>query len=270
MGAEALGSYLAKRFPDKKYFYITSDYTWGWSTEESLRKFTNTENTASHKRVLTPLGTTDFKKPLKIAKASNADVLVLVLFGRDMQNGIRQATVMGLKKKMQIVVPIIELSMAEGAGPKIMEDVIGTSDFNWQVPYKYKYQKGIDFVEKFLARFDRYPCWGAATAYTNMLQYRDAVERAGSFDTAKVIKALEGHKFSLLKNEQEWREFDHQNVQDVYLVKCKPASKVVRDKLGLDFYEILDRTPGSQAVQTREEWDAVRKANGLPTHLEPL
>jgi ABC-type branched-subunit amino acid transport system substrate-binding protein len=265
MGAVALGDYLKKKYTGKKYFFITSDYTWGWSTEESIRTFTNTADTTIHERALTKLGTKDFKKELMIAKMKQPDVLVLILFGQDMQNAIRQATIMGLKDKMEIIVPIIELSMAEGAGPKIMEGVVGTSDYNWQVPYKYNYAKGKQFVEDFKTAYDRYPCWGAATAYTNVWEWKNAVERAKSFDSAKVVTAMEGHSFSLLKNEQTWRDFDHQNVQDVYLVKMKPAKEIVSDVYGLDYFDIINKIDGKKAVRTREQWNKVRTDNNLPT-----
>ncbi len=44
MTANALGSYLTSTFGDAKYFYVTADYTWGWSSESSIREFTNTSD----------------------------------------------------------------------------------------------------------------------------------------------------------------------------------------------------------------------------------
>lgn len=272
MGAKTLGGYLKQNFPDKKYFYVTSNYTWGWSTEESMRKFTNTTDEGVHKSIKTPLGANDqqFKKALSFAKMVKPDVLVLVLFGADMSNAIRLATTMGLKNNMQIIVPILELGLTEGGGPKVMEGVIGTSDWNWQIPYKYQYKSGIEFVEKFAARYKRYPCWGAATAYTNLWEYKHAVERAKSFQSAKVIQALEGHNFTLLKDNQQWRAFDHQCVQSVYIVKCKPQMEVLKDKFKLDYFEILNKSAGENVVQTRAEWNQRRKQVNMLTELEGL
>ncbi|MFH2059774.1 MAG: substrate-binding protein [Pseudomonadota bacterium] len=272
MGAKALSSYLNKEYAGKKYFYIVSDYTWGWSSEESIRKFTNTEDKTLHKRVLTRLGAekAEFEKALLLAKMIRPDVLVLVLFGQDMSTAIKIANARGLKKTVQIVVPILELGLAQGAGPQAMENIIGTSDWNWQVPYKYNYKKGKGFVEKFTERYQRYPCWGAATAYTNLYEYSLAVKRAGSFDSTSVIKALENHTFTLLKDEQFWRDFDHQNVQSVYVVKCKPSIEVLKDKLQLDYFEVLDRFSGIDLVQDHSEWVKARIAKGKSATLELL
>jgi branched-chain amino acid transport system substrate-binding protein len=49
MAAKALASYLKNNFSGKKYFYVTADYTWGWTTEASLRKLTDTEDKSIHK-----------------------------------------------------------------------------------------------------------------------------------------------------------------------------------------------------------------------------
>jgi len=272
MGAKVLSSYLNKEYAGKKYFYIVSDYTWGWSSEESIRKFTKTEDKTLHKRILTRFGgkKAEFEKAVWLAKMIKPDVLVLVLFGKEMSTAIKIANGMGLKNKTQIVVPVLELGFAEESGPEVMENVIGTSDWNWQVPYKYNYKRGKEFVEKFTKRYERYPCWGAATAYTNVYEYSQAVERAGSFESAGVIKALENHKFTLLKDEQMWRSFDHQCVQSVYVVKCKPAIEVLKDRLKLDYFEVLDRFSGKDIVQNRLEWIKVRAENSKSVFLEPL
>ncbi|MBN2211743.1 MAG: substrate-binding protein [Sedimentisphaerales bacterium] len=273
MGAKAIADYLNKNFAGKKYLYITADYTWGHTTESSVRKFTNTEDTNTHKGMLTPFPKAteeDFKKAISFAKMVKPDVLVLVLFGNDMVMGIRQATTQGLKSQMQIVVPNLTLGMAEGGGPKVMEGVIGALPWCWQVPYKYNYERGKQFVETFAAKYNRYPSTSGASAYAILYEYKAAVERAGSFDTAAVVKALEGHEYQLLKDKQQWRDFDHQSVQTVYAVKCKPEAEVLKDKFKLDYFEIINEVPGAQAVCTRDEWNAERSAAGKPTELEPL
>ncbi|WP_163338300.1 substrate-binding protein [Desulfopila sp. IMCC35008] len=273
MGAKTLASYLNDHFPaDKnKYFYITADYTWGHTTEASMRHFTGTDNSKDHKRITTPFpGATDkdFRKVISFAKIIDPDVLVLVLFGKDMSTAIRQATIQGLKARMQIVVPNLTLGMAESGGPKVMEGVIGTLPWTWIVPYKYEYPEGQSFVEKFTERFGRYPSTSGASAYTILYEYKAAVERAGTLRSEDVISELEGHTYRRLKDDQTWREFDHQSVQTVYAVKCRPATEVMKDKYRLDYFEIIDLLPGEEAVRTREEWNSDRVKADRPLQLE--
>lgn len=273
MGARALAPYLNKNFARKKYFYVTANYTWGWTTEESLRKLTGTANKAAHPGVLTPFPTAvagDFKSALEKARAASPDVLVLVLFGTDMVNAINMANGMGLKQRMQIVVPNLTLGMAEDAGPVAMEGVIGALPWYWRIPLTNNYPEGKRFVEKFESKYHRYPDTSGASAYVNLKEYKAAVERAGTFETRAVIKALEGHTYIGLKDKQVWRAFDHQSVQTVYAVKCKPANDVKADKYRLDYFEIIDSMPGAQAAITHEEWKAHRRAAGKPVSLEKL
>ncbi|KPA15633.1 branched-chain amino acid ABC transporter substrate-binding protein, partial [Candidatus Magnetomorum sp. HK-1] len=116
----------------------------------------------------------------------------------------------------------------------------------------------------------RYPCWGASKAYTALWEYKQAVERAGSFEASAVIRSLEGHKFSILKDEEQWRKFDHQNIQTIFLVKCKEKKAVLKDPYKLDFFDIIDYLPGGRSARTYEEWKTDRLKANLPTYLEKL
>jgi ABC-type branched-subunit amino acid transport system substrate-binding protein len=188
MSAKAISKYLNKHFNGKRYFYITADNTWGWSTESSLRKLTNTEDTKTHPGVLTPFPSKDFRTALREAQAANPEVLVLVLFGDEMAKAVRTAAKMGMKDRMQIVVPNLTIGMAERGTPTDMEGVIGAVPWTWKVPYAYSYDRGKQF----------------------------------------------------------------------------------KDKYHLDYFDFLDSISGQEAVRTREQWNAVRKATNKLTRLEEL
>lgn len=270
MTAKALSQYLNRHHADQNYFYITADYTWGWSVEESVRKFSNTEDTEQHKGVKTPFPRaliTDFRVALEQAAESDAEVLMLVLFGDDMVRALNAAYEMGLTKRMQVVVPNLTLGMARQVGPTIMEGVVGAAPWVWNLPYENNYQRGKDFVEAFSSRYEMRPSSSAASAYSIVYQYKAAVERAGTTNTRAVIRELEGHRYSFLKDEQYWRAFDHQNVQTVYVVKVKPREKIMADQFSSDYFDIIDSMPGDEAAQTREEWEARRREAGKPVSL---
>lgn len=277
MAAKAMASYLSDSYKDEKYFFISADYNWGKTTEASVRRFTGSMDKSKHKGVKVPFNpakredfTKKLKKALNYAKSQKPKVLVLVLFGKDMVDGVKYATRMGLKKKMQIVVPNLTLGMAEGASPKFMEGVVGALPWCWKVPEKYGFEKGKKFVASFVKEYKRYPSTSGASAYTILYQYKEAVERAKSFESAKVVSALENHSYTLLKDKQTWRALDHQSVQSVYLVKCKEKAAVDADQFKLDYFEVISRLDGESAVRTEEEWKAVRKKAGLKESLEDL
>lgn len=265
MSAKLVSKYIKKVHKEKELFFVTADYTWGWSTENSIRKFSNTKDKNTHGRALVPFpGATevDFKSALEAARLAVPDVLVLVLFGNDMAKALQLAAEMGLREKMTIMVPNLTLGMAQSAGPDAMEGVVGAVPWTWNIPYEYGFEKGKLFVENFAKRYDAYPSSSAASAYSILYQYKEAVERAGSFETAKVIKALEGHKYTALKDEQEWRKFDHQNIQTVYVAKGKPKADILKDKFQSDYFEIIDMMDGNKAARNQRQWKNDRfKAN---------
>ncbi len=271
MSAKALGSYLSEQYGDSNYFYITSDYTWGWSVEESLRRFTGTTDHSLSPGVTTPFPnalTSHFRAALEEAADSDAEVLALVLFGDDMVRAVNIAYSMGLHKRMQIVVPNITLGMAMEVGPTIMEGVIGAVPWVWNLPAEQGYERGEKFVNAFSEQYKMRPSSAAASAYSIVYQYRDAVERAGTTRTGAVIRELEGHSYTLLKDEQQWRDFDHQNVQSVHVVRIRPREQILADRYSSDYFEIVHTLAGPDAVRTREEWQQARRKASKPLTLQ--
>jgi len=271
MSAKVLGQYLSKTLPNKRYFYVTADYTWGHTSEASLRQATATDNAAQHASVRIPFPgarLADYQDALTQAAASNAEILALVLFGEDLVRAMRVAKDLGLTERMQIVAPNLTQSMVEQAGPNLMAGVIGTEPWTWRVPALEKSARGQAFVEAFKTRYEMYPSSSAASAYSIVQQWADAATRAKSLDSEALIKALEGHRYTLLKDEQQWRAFDHQNLQTVYAVKVKPRDEVLKDPLKQDYFEIVDRLDASSALPSLAEWQAERRAGGQPLTLQ--
>jgi ABC-type branched-subunit amino acid transport system substrate-binding protein len=271
MSARVLGQYLNEHLPGKRYFYITSDYTWGHTSESSLRQATGTQDSAKHPGVRTPFPgarLSQYRAALEQARDSGADVLALVLFGEDMVRAMRIANDLGLTKQMQIAVPNLTQSMVELAGPDIMRGVLGTEPWTWRVPEIEGSVAGQAFVKNFDERYQTHPSSSAASAYSIVYQWADAATRAKSIASEQVIAALEGHRYSLLKDEQQWRAFDHQNVQTVYAVRVKPREEVLKDRFKQDYFEIVHRLSGEQAAPTLAEWQDERRAGNQPLKLQ--
>jgi ABC-type branched-subunit amino acid transport system substrate-binding protein len=149
-----------------------------------------------------------------------------------------------------------------------MQGVIGTEPWTWRVPELVGSEAGKAFVRDFTERYQVYPSSAAASAYSIVHQWADAAERARSLDSEALIKALEGHSYRLLKDQQQWRAFDHQNVQSVYAVRVKPRAEVMKDALRQDYFEIVHQLDGAQAAPSLAEWQAERQAAGQPSTLQ--
>ena len=195
-------------------------------------------------------------------------MLALVLFGEDLVRAMRIAQNLGLTKRMQIVAPNLTQHMVEQAGPGIMQGVLGTEPWTWRVPALEKSARGEAFVKDFSQRYEMYPSSSAASAYSIVYQWADAVQRSKSLDSEALIKALENHSYSLLKDQQQWRAFDHQNLQTVYAVKVKARDEVLKDPLKQDYFEIVDRLDASSALPNLAEWQAERRAGDQPLTLQ--
>ena len=263
MTGAALAPVLAKEYgTDRKAYHLTADYTWGWSQEGSIKKYTEALGWKTVKAVRTPLGAGDFSQYLTPVLNSGADVLVLNHYGKDMVNSLTQAVQFGMRdkqvngKQFQIVVPLFSRLMAQGAGEAI-KGIYGSTNWNWQ----FTDAASKAFVKSFGKEYGFPPSQAAHTCYVQTILYANACEMAGTFAPVGVIKALEGFKFDGLGNgPTEYRAADHQCFKDVLVVKGKekPASKY-------DLLEVVDITPRSKV-----EYDAKMLGGDLgPVNMKP-
>ena len=244
MSGAALAPILEKEFgKDRTAYHLTADYTWGWSQEGSIKKYTEALGWQTKAAVRTPLGAGDFSQYITPVLNSGADVLVLNHYGKDMVNSLTQAVQFGLRDKQvngkdfQIVVPLFSRLMAQGAGDNI-KGIYGSTNWNWSL----QDEASQAFVKSFGAEYGFPPSQAAHTCYVQTLQYADACERAGTFNPCGVIEALEGHKFDGMGNgPTEYRAEDHQAFKDVLVVKGNenPSSQ-------FDLLKIVEVTPRSK------------------------
>ncbi|RJG08686.1 branched-chain amino acid ABC transporter substrate-binding protein [Pseudomonas cavernicola] len=264
MSAKVLGEYLTWHMPRRRYHYIVLDDTWGRSTESALRTATSSQDRARNGYSVIPAKgahRADYLKALQKAAASEADMLVIVLLGDDLMRTMRLASNLGLSKKMQIIVPNLSKSIVQEAGPSVMAGVIGTEAWTWRVPEQEKSPEGQTFVDAYIAQHREYPGSSAASAYSIVRQWADAVQRSGSLDSGAVIASLENHSYRLLKDEQQWRAFDHQNVQSIYAVKVKSRNEIMRSPLKQDYFDIIHRMDGEAAAPSLDDWQQERGDN---------
>ena len=244
MTGAALGPVLKNNFgTDRKAYHLTADYTWGWSQEGSIKKYTEQVGWETTAAIRTPLGAGDFSQYITPVLNSGADVLVLNHYGKDMVNSLTQAVQFGLRDKQvngkdfAIVVPLYSRLMAQGAGENV-KGIFGSTNWHWSL----KDEGSQAFVKSFGQAYGFPPSQAAHTTYCQAILYADACQRAGTFMPSGVGAALEGFKFDGLGNgPTEYRAADHQCFKDVLVVKGKenPRSK-------FDVLEVVEVTPRAQ------------------------
>jgi ABC-type branched-subunit amino acid transport system substrate-binding protein len=245
----ALGPVLKKELgTDRKAYHLTSDYTWGWTQEESIKETTEGLGWETVKTVRTPVGAGDFSQYITPILNSGADTLILNHYGKDMINSLTQSVQFGLRdkqvngKNFEIIVPLYSRLMAQGAGENL-KGILGTTNWNWALKDKGSQA----FVKSFGQEYGFPPSQAAHTCYVQTLLYANACEMAGTFYPPEVIKKLEGFNFDGMGNgKTEYRAADHQCFKDVLVVRGneKPTSQ-------FDLLEIVQQVPRKQV-----EYDA--------------
>ncbi|MCW8836785.1 MAG: substrate-binding protein [Rhodospirillales bacterium] len=238
MSGQALAPVLEKEFgKDRRAYHLTADYTWGWTQEESIKNATEKLGWSTVAPVRTPLKQTDFSSYITQAINSDADVLVLNHYGKNMVDSLSSAVQFDLRNKMaktgkqwEIVVPLFSRLMAQGAGDNI-KGILGSTNWNWKLTDAGSQA----FVKSFGAEYGQPPSMAAQTCYVQTLLYADACERAGTFAPAGVIPALEGFKFDGMGNgPTEYRAADHQCFKDVLVVRGNPNPTSQFDLLNVE------------------------------------
>jgi ABC-type branched-subunit amino acid transport system substrate-binding protein len=241
MSGAALGPVLANAYgTDRVAYHLTADYNWGYTTEESVKQFTEQQGWSTAAAVRTPLGAGDFSQYITPVLNSDADVLVLNHYGKDMVNSLTQAVQFGLLdrqangKQFQVVVPLYSRLMAQGAGEAVA-GIFGSTNWHWSL----QDEGSKAFVKSFGQEYGFPPSQAAHTCYVQALLYADACQRAGTFRPCAVVEELEDFEFDGLGNGPTlYRGADHQCFKDVLVVRGKenPESE-------FDVLEVFEVTP---------------------------
>ena len=244
MSAQSLAETLVSKYGTGTWFHITADYSWGWSVHDNLAAVLKPKGAKELANVQLKLGTKDFSSALSQAQAAKPDVLVITEFGADMVNCLNQAAQFGLTKNCKILVPLVDEYMAKGTKNNFA-NVVSTAPFYWQY-HQAKYPGAKKFVEAFYDRYKLYPSNGAECAYVNMLVWKEAIEKAGSTDAARVIPVLENLRFQFTKEPEFFRKADHQGVNSCLVVEGLPEKD--RGAGGFAYAKVLSVHVGLEVV----------------------
>jgi branched-chain amino acid transport system substrate-binding protein len=246
MAALAVSKYAFENL-GKKWFAITADYRWGhsllegwmWQSEQMKGQFLG--------NVYVPLGATDFSTYYAKIMAANLDFIVMNNLGADQTAAIKQASELGLTKKMKIVCSKTAMHTIKELGPVYDENVMGGMTFFWKLAEKYPTSK--KFAESYMKKYGDPVEQDGESGYvaTNVLFM--AMEKAGTVtDKDKIMRAMEGLKYELTKGPEYVRACDRQRVQSYLLVRGKGAK--AKD---WDIADIIAEIPGEQIIMSCED-----------------
>src|SRR6266481_5172880 len=237
----AVGRYAFAKF-GKRVAFLTADYAYGHEMVRGFLEVGKAFNIENLGDIRHPLGTSDFSTLLPRIQALKPDILCISNFGRDQQIVLKQATDFGVKKTTQIIAPLLSHASRVAAGPQAFEGVVGGCSFYWGIEDKFASTKA--FNQAFSKMYDgRIPTDYGALGYGGVRTVLEAVKKAGSVDTDKVIAAMEALKYDFYKGPQYYRKFDHQSVQSVLVIKSKSANM----RNDSDVFEVISTDEPNEA-----------------------
>ncbi len=202
----------------KRWYTITPQYVFGEGLLSAAKDIFKEKGIEHVGNSYHSLAEKEFSGYLTNAMAAKPDVLLLLNFGSQSSDTLRQAAAFGLKKNMTILVAWASgLEQFESLGADLCEGVY----FGAQYWHTVDSELNRDLVKRSNDMFKSNPNYSLAGSYICTKLLVDSIIKAGSADPKAVIGALEGLKYQGLTGEEEVRKADHQVLKNYYLLKGK-------------------------------------------------
>lgn len=209
---------VAKRY-GLKWYFIGSDYSYGRETLGMSQKFLKEMFGSKYKNVgesWPKQGEVDYTTAITKAIAAKPDVVTVVVPGRFVQFQ-KQAAAMGLKDKAHIHWMYGERISARAAG-EAAYGVTASVDYTVDIP---GWPLSNEFARRFQKKYGYWPGWPSSSTYNGVQTFLLAVEKAGSLNGNKIMRAVEGIENPNPISGKPFyvRACDHKSVQPVYLAE---------------------------------------------------
>jgi branched-chain amino acid transport system substrate-binding protein len=181
------------------------------------------------------------------------DALYVSLFGSDWIAFAREAGKRGLFQKAFLVG--ILLGEPEYMDPLKLEAPEGmlVTGYPW---YDIQAPAHKEFVAKFTKRTGETPVQGSLVGYITFLSIFDALRKAGSTETEKLIAALEGLRVSTPIGPITYRPFDHQSTMGAWVGTTK-----LDTRRGVGIMVNWQYVPGETVLPSETEVRKMREAS---------
>ncbi|WP_457093898.1 ABC transporter substrate-binding protein [Microvirga sp. P5_D2] len=226
-GVESTMKYVAQKNPNaKRWYMLTSDYSFGWTLEELEKRFAGPmgiEFVGSKRHVL---GEREFSPYMAEIAAARPDVLVLNNFGLDTAQALRAAHSFGLTQQAKILVPW-------GSGiedylrldPSITQGVVIGSAYYYTIDNPMAQ----NFAKRYIERYQEPPGYPAGSGYAVMQLILQGLAKAQGTQSADLVKALEGLELDTVVGRTRIDADTHQAFRPFFVTEGKTPAEV-KDK----------------------------------------
>jgi branched-chain amino acid transport system substrate-binding protein len=206
----------AARLGKKRWALVYPNYEYGQSAAESFKKLLaraqpGVEFVAEQ---APPLGKIDAGAVVQALAEAKPDAIFSALFAADLQKFVREGNTRGLFRNTSVV------NLLAGE-PEYLDPLKDETPQGWWVtgyPWRElntpEHRKFRDAYEK---RWHDTPRQGSVVGYTAVHAAANAIRKAGSADTEKLVAALEGLEMQTPFGPIVWRAIDHQSTMGAFV-----------------------------------------------------
>jgi branched-chain amino acid transport system substrate-binding protein len=185
--------------------------------------------------------------------SQNPDALYVSLFGSDWLAFVREAQKRGLFQKMFVVG--ILLGEPEYIDPLKLEAPEGmlVTGYPW---YDIKSPAHAEWVARYIKRGDKTPVLGSLIGYVTYQSVAEAIKKAGSTDTAKLVAAFKGLKVETPIGPITFRAVDGQSTMGAWVGTTK-----LDPQRGVGIMVNYEYVPGEKVLPSDDEIKKMRSGN---------
>ena len=206
----------AAKLGKKRWAIVYPNYEYGQSATESFKKLLkqaqpDVEFVAEQ---APPLGRIDAGAVVQALAEARPDAIFSSLFAADLQKFVREGNTRGLFRNLTVFNLL-------GGEPEYLDPLRDETPEGWWVtgyPWREIDTPGHRrFRDAYQKRWKDYPRLGSVVGYTAVHAIANAMKKAGSAETEKLVEALKGLRMPSPFGEIEWRALDHQSTMGAYV-----------------------------------------------------
>jgi branched-chain amino acid transport system substrate-binding protein len=206
----------AAKLKKKRWAIVYPNYEYGQSAAASFRKLlAQAQPGVEFVTEQAPaLGKIDAGAVVQALAEAKPDAIFSALFAADLQKFVREGNTRGLFRSAAVV------NLLAGE-PEYLDTLKDETPEGWWVtgyPWpEINTAEHRKFRDAYQKRWNDYPRQGSVVGYTAVYAIAEAVKKAGSTDTEKLVAALEGLKMPTPFGPIAWRAIDHQSTMGAYV-----------------------------------------------------
>lgn len=223
------------------WFFIAADYIFGASLVTDATAVINSVGGRVVGVARHPLNSNDFSSFILQAQASGAKIIGLANGGNDTVNCIKQAAEFGLQRGGQKLAALVLMDPdVKSIGLELAQGTLAATAFYWD-----RNDASRAWSRRFHAAVDRMPTMLQAAAYSHVVHYLAAVQKARTKDADMVMQAMRDTPVNDLFATGILRT-DGRMVHDMYLAQVKAPSE---SKEPWDQFRLIATVPGNEAFR---------------------